>query len=251
MDRAARSLAIMSADINRIKKVRLSTQHDPGLASSRHYALLTRLLQELRDCSKDSNNLKVLLVDEADLMHWKGEIKGPVGTCYEGGLFAIDIILPGEYPFVPPKVRVREVLHLHALLACTELTELTLHCRIATPLAQMKFDTKIWHPNISSESGAICLDILKNEWSPALTVRTALISLQALLSAPEPDDPQDAVVAKQYKENQPEFQKTAKYWTDTYATGPRSSPPLTITTETQPHCFDLVSPSSDIIPRPA
>jgi ubiquitin-conjugating enzyme (huntingtin interacting protein 2) len=63
----------------------------------------------------------------------------------------------------------------------------------------MKFDTKIWHPNISSQTGAICLDILKNEWTPALTIRTALISLQALLCAPEPDDPQDAEVARQYK----------------------------------------------------
>ena len=50
----------------------------------------------------------------------------------------------------------------------------------------MKFDTKIWHPNISSQTGAICLDILKNEWTPALTIRTALISLQALLCSPEP-----------------------------------------------------------------
>ncbi len=54
---------------------------------------------------------------------------------------------------------------------------------------------KIWHPNISSQTGAICLDILKDEWSPALTVRTALLSLQALLCAPEPNDPQDAIVA--------------------------------------------------------
>jgi ubiquitin-conjugating enzyme (huntingtin interacting protein 2) len=76
----------------------------------------------------------------------------------------------------------------------------------------MKFDTKMWHPNISSQTGAICLDILKNEWTPALTIRTALISLQALLCAPEPgniyflictytynlkiDDPQDAEVAR-------------------------------------------------------
>jgi ubiquitin-conjugating enzyme (huntingtin interacting protein 2) len=81
----------------------------------------------------------------------------------------------------------------------------------------MKYDTKIWHPNISSESGAICLDILKNEWSPALTVRTALISLQALMSAPEPDDPQDAVVAKQYKESYQDYCTTAKFWTESYA----------------------------------
>ena len=53
------------------------------------------------------------------------------------------------------------------------------------------------HPNISSQSGAICLDILKDQWSPALTLKTALVSIQALLSAPEPDDPQDAVVAQQ------------------------------------------------------
>jgi len=150
---------------------------------------INRIKKELKDCSKEKNessHIFAQLVDDSNLFHWKGEITGPVGTCYEGGKFAIDINLPSEYPFVPPK---------------------------------MKFDTKIWHPNISSESGAICLDILKNEWSPALTVRTALISLQALLSAPEPDDPQDAVVAKQYKEQQEEFQKTAKYWTDTYATG--------------------------------
>ena len=144
--------------------------------------------QELRDCNKDpeTSGLCVELVDESDLLHWKGQINGPVGTPYEGGKFAIDITLPSDYPFVPPK---------------------------------MKFDTKIWHPNISSESGAICLDILKNEWSPALTIRTALISLQALLSAAEPDDPQDAVVAKMYKEDRPKFDQQAKYWTEMYAKG--------------------------------
>ena len=84
-------------------------------------------------------------------------------TPYEGGIFYVDIKIPDEYPFKPPI---------------------------------MKFETKIWHPNISSVTGAICLDILKNEWTPALTIRTALISLQALLCAPEPDDPQDAEVAK-------------------------------------------------------
>merc|ERR1712232_472396 len=94
------------------------------------------------------------------------------------------IQIPADYPYNPPK---------------------------------MKFDTKIWHPNISSQTGAICLDVLGKEWSPALTIRTALLSIQAMLSAPEPDDPQDAEVAKQYKTDRPEFNKTAKFWTETYA----------------------------------
>merc|ERR1711879_822305 len=83
---------------------------------------------------------------------------------------------------------------------------------------KMKFDTKIWHPNISSQTGAICLDVLGKEWSPALTIRTALLSIQALLSAPEPADPQDAEVAEMYKTNRELFNQTAKFWTESFAT---------------------------------
>lgn len=77
--------------------------------------------------------------------------------------------------------------------------------------------TRIWHPNISSVTGAICLDILKDQWAAAMTIRTVLLSLQALLAAAEPDDPQDAVVAKQYKESYEMFRLTAKHWTSIYA----------------------------------
>lgn len=119
-----------------------------------------------------------------DLSHWKGYILGPDDTAYSGGKFEIDIVLTSSYPFEPPK---------------------------------MKFNTKIWHPNVSSQTGAICLDILKKEWSPALTIKTALISVQALLAAPEPDDPQDAVVAQEYKSSIEKFKATAKLWTERYA----------------------------------
>ena len=90
-----------------------------------------------------------------DLNHWKAYLKGPSDSVYEGGVFQIDIKIPEKYPYLPPK---------------------------------MQFDTKIWHPNMSSQTGAICLDILKDEWTPALSIRTALLSIQALLTAAEPGE---------------------------------------------------------------
>ena len=148
-----------------------------------------RIKKEYQDLQKEKNsNVQVKLVNN-DFRHWKGRIKGPIDTCYQGGIFDVDIIIPNDYPFKPPK---------------------------------MKFDTKIWHPNISSVTGAICLDILKNEWTPALTIRTALISLQALMCEPVPNDPQDAVVAKQYMSDIKLFNQTAKHWVEEYANQERN-----------------------------
>lgn len=86
----------------------------------------------------------------------------------------------------------------------------------------MKFLTKVYHPNISSASGAICLDILKDAWSPVLTLKSTLLSLQSLLCSPEPNDPQDAEVAKHYTTSKGSFEETARYWTKIYAGGPGS-----------------------------
>ncbi|XP_074598530.1 ubiquitin conjugating enzyme 4 [Brevipalpus obovatus] len=144
-----------------------------------------RMQRELNEVAKfdESQKISVELVG-SNLMHLRGRIAGPPDTPYEGGIFIIDIRIPETYPFNPPK---------------------------------MRFITKIWHPNISSVTGAICLDILKDQWAAAMTIRTVLLSLQALLAAAEPDDPQDAVVAKQYKENYDMFVLTARHWTSTYA----------------------------------
>ncbi|XP_029445075.1 ubiquitin-conjugating enzyme E2 K isoform X4 [Rhinatrema bivittatum] len=61
----------------------------------------------------------------------------------------------------------------------------------------------------------------------AMTLRTVLLSLQALLAAAEPDDPQDAVVANQYKQNPEMFKQTARLWAHVYAGAPVSSPEYT------------------------
>ncbi|KAJ3234170.1 Ubiquitin-conjugating enzyme 13 [Chytriomyces hyalinus] len=95
-------------------------------------------------------------------------ISGPSSSPFEGGAFKLELFLPEDYPMAPPKVR---------------------------------FLTKIYHPNID-KLGRICLDILKDKWSPALQIRTVLLSIQALLSAPNPDDPLANDVAQHWKDNE-------------------------------------------------
>lgn len=111
-------------------------------------------------------------------------LKGPAGSPYESGVFKLELYLPDDYPMTAPKVR---------------------------------FLTRIYHPNID-RLGRICLDVLKNNWSPALQIRTILLSIQALLSSPNPDDPLANEVAQEWKGNHAKAIATAKEWTEKFAT---------------------------------
>ncbi|KAG2270630.1 hypothetical protein Bca52824_065185 [Brassica carinata] len=112
---------------------------------------MQRIEKEFKDMtSKDS--LYSIGRDSNNLFKWNAMIQGPEGTPYAGGMFSIDIKFPKNYPFTAPK---------------------------------FAFKTRIYHPNINSE-GSICLDILKDKWSPPLTV---LLSITSLLADPNPDDP--------------------------------------------------------------
>jgi ubiquitin-conjugating enzyme E2 N len=81
---------------------------------------------------------------------------------------------------------------------------------------KVRFITKIYHPNVD-KVGRICLDVLKKTWSPALQIRTCLLSIQALLSAPNPDDPLDNKVAEHWKSDESGAIATARQWTRAHA----------------------------------
>lgn len=146
-------------------------------------AAIKRLTKELSHIQEDPpGNVSAGPVDD-NLFHWNATIIGPAGTPYEGGIFHVAMKFPNEYPFRPPKVT---------------------------------FDTKIYHPNINRK-GDICLDILRDKWSAALTVRTVLLSICSLLDEPNPDDPLMPEIANLYKRDPDRFKELATAHTREHA----------------------------------
>ncbi|KAJ1835576.1 ubiquitin-conjugating enzyme E2 N [Coemansia sp. RSA 2706] len=146
-----------------------------------------RIMKEVERLSRDPvPGIQVDMIG-GNIRYFDVGMAGPSQSPYEGGLFKLELFLPEDYPMSPPKVR---------------------------------FLTKMYHPNID-KLGRICLDILKDKWSPALQIRTVLLSIQALLSAPNPDDPLANDVAEQWKTNEKHAIQTASEWTIKYAAPPR------------------------------
>jgi ubiquitin-conjugating enzyme E2 E len=89
--------------------------------------------------------------------------------------------------------------------------------RFCAYFVQVTFRTRIYHCNINSQ-GAICLDILKDNWSPALTIAKVLLSICSLLTDCNPRDPLVGGIAQQYLSNRAEHDRIARQWTKRYAT---------------------------------
>jgi len=144
---------------------------------------LKRIQKELQDLARDNTTSISAGPVRDDLFHWTATIMGPDDSPFSGGVFFLDIHFPADYPFKPPKVQ---------------------------------FTTKVYHPNIN-KNGSICLDILKDQWSPALTVSRVLLSISSLLTDPNPDDPLVPEIAHQFKTNKAAYEATARDWTSRFA----------------------------------
>jgi len=147
---------------------------------------LRRLQREYSEIQQDPpSNCTAGPVSDADFFTWKAMIFGPAESPFQGGVFNLTIRFPSDYPFKPPIVT---------------------------------FSTKIYHPNINA-AGGICLDILKQQWSPALTISKVLLSILSLLTDANPNDPLVPEIANIYKTNRAEYEQVAREWTQLYAQG--------------------------------
>uniref|UniRef100_A0AAV2JHA9 Beta-mannosidase n=1 Tax=Knipowitschia caucasica TaxID=637954 RepID=A0AAV2JHA9_KNICA len=141
---------------------------------------LKRIQKELTDLGRDPPAQCSAGPVGDDMFHWQATIMGPTDSPYQGGVFFLTIHFPTDYPFKPPKVA---------------------------------FTTRIYHPNINS-NGSICLDILRSQWSPALTISKVLLSICSLLTDPNPDDPLVPEIARIYKTDNSRYNKLARDWTN-------------------------------------
>jgi len=144
---------------------------------------LRRIQKELNDLKVDPpTNCSAGPIGD-DMFRWEGVIMGPADSPYTGGVFKLNIQFPVDYPFKPP---------------------------------HLQFTTKIYHPNINA-AGLICLDILKGQWSPALTISKVLLSITSLLTDPNPNDPLVPEIATLYKRDKAAYEIEARTWTQRYA----------------------------------
>jgi ubiquitin-conjugating enzyme E2 D/E len=144
---------------------------------------LHRLKKELEEIIMNPPTNCSAGIVEDDMYNWQATITGPTGSPYDGGIFYLRIEFPLDYPFKPPKVL---------------------------------FITKIYHCNVNS-NGNICLDILKDQWSPALTISKVLLSICSLLDDQNPNDPLMIDIANLYINDKEQFLENARTHTLRYA----------------------------------
>ena len=144
-----------------------------------------RLLKELAE-HKNSNDttIKIETYDN-NIMHLKCTITPNEDSDYHfeiGGVrssYTLEINISREYPFVEPKV---------------------------------KFNPSIFHPNVYSVTGDICLDLLKDAWTPALTIHSLCLSILSLMNAPNTSDPVNAVAGNLYDTDRVKYKEEVISW---------------------------------------
>ncbi|KAE9981451.1 hypothetical protein EG328_011602 [Venturia inaequalis] len=116
-------------------------------------------------------------------------LTGAEGTPFSSGLFALDLKMPPTYPQSAPTAF---------------------------------FRTKIFHPNVDPGTGAICVDTLKRDWTPTLTLRDVLVTISCLLVFPNAASALNSEAGRLLEEDFGEFERKARLWARMHAAVPVS-----------------------------
>ena len=115
---------------------------------------------------------------EDNILLWDAVICGPFDTPFDGGKFKLTIQFSEDHPYKPPVI---------------------------------EFVSKMFHPNIFESDGRVNLDILSlQNWNPALTVSSLLISIQSLLDDPNPHESANRIAGDLFLTNKPEYLKEVR-----------------------------------------
>ena len=144
----------------------------PTASASGSSAAVRRIMREFSEAVAEGFGVYVC---DNDVFQWKVLLPGAEHTPYALGHFVVSFHVPADYPFKPPKVR---------------------------------FLTPMYHCNVN-DAGSVCLDILKDAWSPALTSAKVLRSLLSLMTDPNPDDPLDSVKATVLRQDVQQYNRLA------------------------------------------
>jgi len=171
-----------------------------------------RIVQKgLDDINSDPTcGIKAQVRDESDWRYIIGSFKGPEDSPYEGGTFDVELSLPDQFPIRPPKARfLTRVWHLNVQVQPP-----------APEYAYLDIDDPN-APTVLYPVGGVCLDILKESWSPALTLKSIFLSIQQLMASPNPDSPLNI---DGYSAGQNYYYQKARDWSIRYASAPRVLP---------------------------
>ncbi|PRD36870.1 UNVERIFIED_CONTAM: Ubc12 [Trichonephila clavipes] len=162
----------------RLKHIKKQAKKDDGQNPNSSKRTASAALMRI---TKDINELKLpktCIIDfpePDDLFNFKLTISPDEGF-YKDGKFIFDFKVSSNYPYEPPKV---------------------------------KCETEIYHPNIDLE-GNICLNILREDWKPVLSIDSVVYGLQYLLLEPNPHDPLNKSAAEMLKSDKTSFAKNVK-----------------------------------------
>jgi ubiquitin-conjugating enzyme E2 M len=134
-----------------------------------------RVQKDLQDTKTKTPGYRVELPNKDDLLHLTVQMT-PQDGFYAGGKFDFTMDVPQSYPHEPPKV----------------------HCH-----------TRIFHPNIDTE-GNVCLNILKADWKPVLSLQHVLFGLELLFAEPNPEDPLNRDAAELLRRDRSQFAQQVK-----------------------------------------